>query len=120
MAPWGYSNYSLIRVNAGCYMVISHIHRKGQAQMYKESLAIAPCSDVVEAVRRVCSNLVLCTTNIYIISVYLYPITMATDNISGGNKSHARRVQFQHEIVAFNTESCAIIIKAQHSTLIKL
>ena len=27
---------------------------------------------------------------------------MATDSISGGNKSHARRVQYQQEVVSFN------------------
>ena len=32
---------------------------------------------------------------------YFYPITMATDSIGGGNKSHARRVISQ-KVVAFN------------------
>ena len=32
----------------------------------------------------------------------LYPSTMARDSISGDNKSNARRIQYQQEIVAFN------------------
>ena len=39
---------------------------------------------------------------------HLYPITMAMDSISGGNKSHARRLQCQQEFVAlsYNTTLC--------------
>ena len=39
----------------------------------------------------------------------LYPITMATDHISWGNKFHARRVQYQQEVVAvnYNTALCS-------------
>ena len=39
------------------------------------------------------------------IIILLYPTTMATDSIiyiSGGTKSHARRVQYQQEVVVFN------------------
>ena len=51
-----------------------------------------------------CTSAYVCGTVCILLAMkymHLYPITMATNSISGGNKSHARTVTSQ-EVVAFN------------------